>query len=48
METTNSTNGQSLYKCEKCESVVGQVYGENVDGKYMFICSGCLYPKRKR
>lgn len=36
----------SLYKCETCGKTVAQVYGDNVEGKYIYRCVTCAFKKK--
>lgn len=34
------------YKCDTCEKIVEQIYGDNLNGKYVYRCVKCAFKKK--
>lgn len=40
------TNETKRYICEVCNTPCSQVYGDNVDGRFMYRCVKCAFKKK--
>lgn len=36
----------AIYKCEQCNKECSQLYGDNVNGKYVYRCVSCAFKKK--